>query len=234
LLAILLAIVSRQRWALPGECGEWRRQCCEQGLALAPVGSCEGLSAPSSELMWRGDTGTVVGVDSRQRIKPRELVVGGRYLQRNGLCVREITEISGNMVGYLDGEGRDRWCSNSVFVRACPTVATPEDEARVAEESRKFARLTDKREFTIRDEANALTACAFRNGFLEELHAGKPSDLLTQPGLSRISDDEMRKLMIQASAKLEELLRLKSETPAKYEEWVRDYSRRYCRSWKRD
>ena len=79
-------------------------------------------------------------------------------------------------------------------------------------------------EFTIRDEANALTACAFRGGFLEDLHAGKPSELLTRPGLSRISDEEMRKLMIMASAKLEELLRLKSETLAKYEEWVRDYN----------
>jgi hypothetical protein len=29
-------------------------------------------------------------------------------------------------------------------------------------------------EFTIRDEADALTAFAFRNGFLEDLYAGKP------------------------------------------------------------
>ena len=129
-----------------------------------------------AKLLWRGDTSTVVGMDSAQKIKPRDLVVGGRYLHRNGLFIREITEINGNTVGYLD-EGKDRWCSNSVFVRACPTVATPEDEA------------------------NALTACAFRNGFLEDLHAGKSSELLTQPGLSRISDEEMRKLMIQASAK---------------------------------
>ena len=192
------------------------------------------LSFPlNTELLWGGDMSRVVGMDNTQKIKPRDLVVGGRYLHRNGLFIREITEISGNTVGYLD-EGKDRWCSNSVFVRACPTVAAPEDEARVAEESRKFARLTDKGEFTFRDEANALTACAFRNGFLEDLHAGKSSELLTQPGLSRISDEEMRKLMIQASAMLEELLRLKSETPGKYEEWVRDYNRRYCRSWKRD
>ena len=187
-----------------------------------------------AELLWRGDVITVVGMDNTQKIKPRDLVVGRRYLQRNGLSIRQITEIDGNTVGYLDEEGKDRWCSNSVFVRACPTVATPEDEVRVAEELRKFARLTDKGEFTVRDEANALTACAFRNGFLEDLHAGKSSELLTQPGLSRISDEEMRKLMIQASAKLEELLRLKSETPAKYEEWVRDYNRKYCHSWKRD
>ena len=174
-------------------------------------------------------------MDSTQRIKPRDLVVGGRYLHRNGLFIREITEIDGNTVGYRE-EGKDHWCSKAVFVRQCPGVATPEAEAeaRATGESRSLARLTDKGEFTVRDEANALTACAFRNGFLEDLHAGKSSELLTHPGLSRISDGEMRELMIQASAKLEEMLRLKSETPAKYEEFIRDYNRRYCRSWKRD
>jgi len=40
--------------------------------------------------------------------------------------------------------------------------------------------------------------------------------------------------MIEASAKFEELLRLKSEAPAGYEEFNRDYNRRYCRNWKRD
>ena len=54
-------------------------------------------------------------------------------------------------------------------------------------------------DFTIRDEANAVTAFAFRNGFIEELHAGKWSPLLEQPGNSRITDDEMRRLMIEAA-----------------------------------
>jgi len=44
-------------------------------------------------------------------------------------------------------------------------------------------------EFTLRDEANAICAYAFRNGFLEDLHAGKPSPLLTDPGYSRVTDD---------------------------------------------
>ena len=183
--------------------------------------------------MWRGHMGTVVGMDSTQKIGARDLIVGGRYLHRNGSFIRQIDKIEGQMVRYHDQDGPGE-CGKGLFVRVCPTVATPEDEARTAESVRRMARLCDKREFTIRDEANALTACAFRNGFLEDLHAGKPSELLTQPGLSRISDEEMRKLMIQASAKLEELLRLKCETPAKYEEWVRDYNRKYCHSWKRD
>ena len=87
---------------------------------------------------------TVVGMDSAQKIKPRDLVVGGRYLNRNGLYIREIEAIEGNRVHYHD-EGTSGWsCSNSVFVRACPTVATPEDEVRVAEKSREMARFERK------------------------------------------------------------------------------------------
>jgi hypothetical protein len=73
---------------------------------------------------------------STEKIKPRDLVVGGRYLHRNGPFIRQIEAIEGNTVHYHDQYGG--WsCSNSVFVRVCPTVATPEDEARVGEESRK-------------------------------------------------------------------------------------------------
>src|ERR1044072_2130071 len=42
--------------------------------------------------------------------------------------------------------------------------------------------------FTLRDEANAIVACAFRNGPLEDLHAGKYSELLEDRTLSRITD----------------------------------------------
>ena len=35
-----------------------------------------------------------------------------------------------------------------------------------------------ERPMTIREEANALTCCAYRNGTIEELHAGKHSALL--------------------------------------------------------
>jgi hypothetical protein len=86
----------------------------------------------SQKVRRRGATITVVGMDSAQRIKPRDLVVGGRYLHRNGLCIREIEEIEGNRVHYHDQVAKSGWsCSNSVFVRVCPTVARPEDEARV-------------------------------------------------------------------------------------------------------
>ena len=78
-------------------------------------------------------------MDSTEKIKPRDLVVGGRYLHRNGLFIRQIEAIEGNTIHYHDQVSS--WsCSNSVFVQACPTVATPEDEARVAQEVRKQAR----------------------------------------------------------------------------------------------
>ena len=43
---------------------------------------------------------------------------------------------------------------------------------------------------TYREEANALICECLRNGFIEDLH-------------SRISDEEMKKLMIETTAKLE-------------------------------
>ncbi len=89
-------------------------------------------------------------------------------------------------------------------------------------------------DFTIRDEANALTALAFRNGFLEDLHAGTLSPLLDDPKNSRITDEEMRRLMIEASEKLGQMLELKQNDPARYDAMIRDYHDRYCRKWKRD
>jgi hypothetical protein len=87
--------------------------------------------------------------------------------------------------------------------------------------------------FTVRDEANALVACAFRNGELEKLHAGKHSPLLEDETLSRITDAEMKALMVEACEKLEELLRLKAENPARYREQVQSYNLLYCRKWDR-
>ena len=86
---------------------------------------------------------TVVGMGSTKKIKPRDLVVGGRYLHRNGLFIRQIEAIEGNTVHYHDQESS--WsCSNSSFVRTCPRLATREDEARVAAELTKLARLERK------------------------------------------------------------------------------------------
>jgi hypothetical protein len=90
-----------------------------------------------------------------------------------------------------------------------------------------------RHQWTIKEEANALTCCAFRNGFLEDLHAGMHSELLEKPGLSRITDVEMKKLMMQSSAKLAELLALKETDPDKYWKQVEFFNVNDCRKWEK-
>lgn len=88
--------------------------------------------------------------------------------------------------------------------------------------------------FTVRDEANALTAYAFRNGPLEDLHSGKTSSLLNDPSLNRITDAEMKDLMINASEHLAKMLALRDSDPEKYRRFVQAYGMRYCRAWNRE
>src|SRR2546427_11495161 len=78
--------------------------------------------------------------------------------------------------------------------------------------------------FTIRDEANALVAWAFRNGPLEDLHAGKHSALLEDPTLSRITDDEIKTLIINACRQLSKLLELKATDRTEYERQIKSYN----------
>jgi hypothetical protein len=48
-------------------------------------------------------------------------------------------------------------------------------------------------------EAKALVALAFRNGPIEDLHAGRPCPACSgQPGISHITDEEMKGLMKSA------------------------------------
>ena len=77
-------------------------------------------------------------------------------------------------------------------------------------------------EFTLRDEANAICAYAFRNGPIEDIHAD-----------GRISDEEMKHLMIKASESLAKLLAMKQDTPAEYDRFIRDYHRKFCGRWER-
>jgi hypothetical protein len=69
-------------------------------------------------------------------------------------------------------------------------------------------------------------ALAFRNGPIEDLHAGKQSELLSNPELSRITDDEMKTLMINACEHVAKLLVLKERQtirtlPSGYTSWPR-------------
>jgi hypothetical protein len=90
-----------------------------------------------------------------------------------------------------------------------------------------------KHAWTQREEANALTCCAFRNGYLENLHAGKHSELLEKPELSRITDAEMKTLMIGASTKLAELLAMKEADPDKYWKLIEHFNEAYCSRWEK-
>ena len=167
------------------------------------------------------------------RLAPKDLLAGTSYLHTNGLFVRHIDAIEGDTVLYHDQYGQGR-CSKGAFLKACPSVASPEAATLAGKELERIERVTSQDAFTLRDEANTLTAYAFRNGFLEDLHAGKPSPLLEQPGYSRITDDEMKRLMIEASEKLARMLALKRQNPAEYDQFIRKYQRTYCRTWRRD
>jgi len=87
--------------------------------------------------------------------------------------------------------------------------------------------------FTLRDEANAIVAMCFRNGPIEDLHAGMSSELLSDPELSRITDDEMKTLMINACEHVTKLLELKESDPATYYRQMLAYNQMYCRQWER-
>ena len=87
--------------------------------------------------------------------------------------------------------------------------------------------------FTLRDEANAIVALAFRNGPIEDLHAGESSELLENPELSRITDDEMKALMINACEHVAKLLELKETDPEEYYRQMLSYNHMYCRRWER-
>ncbi|GAU08878.1 hypothetical protein [Desulfoplanes formicivorans] len=87
--------------------------------------------------------------------------------------------------------------------------------------------------FSLKDEANAITAYCFRNGMIEDLHAGEASDLLKDKSISRISNEEMKQLMIEASNKVYGLLKLKKFEPEKYDLMIKSYGLMYCRNWNR-
>jgi|GEM_PF-4044915 len=78
---------------------------------------------------------------------------------------------------------------------------------------------------TFREEANVMTAFAFRNGYLEDLHAeGKP-----------ITDKEMKELMVDASSRLAVWLKQKDEymktDPQRYYLTLRLYEMLYTSEW---
>lgn len=73
---------------------------------------------------------------------------------------------------------------------------------------------------TKREEANAIVAFAFRNG-LEEIHSEQ-----------KITDEEKKKLIIEACEKVEILLKDKEKNPEIYKKTMLLYHNIYCTKWK--
>ena len=80
-------------------------------------------------------------------------------------------------------------------------------------------------------EAKAIVALAFRNGPIENVHAGKLCPTCDgAPGYSHITDDEMNAIMKSAVNRMYTLLRLKNDDPAGYEKQIA-FGACYTASW---
>ena len=80
-------------------------------------------------------------------------------------------------------------------------------------------------------EAKAIVALAFRNGPIENVHAGKLCPTCsTKPEYSRITDEEMKAIMKSAVNRLYALLRLKHRDPEGYTRQI-DFGARYVTKW---
>jgi hypothetical protein len=80
-------------------------------------------------------------------------------------------------------------------------------------------------------ETKALVALAFRNGPIENLHAGKPCPACSgRPEISHITDDEMKILMKSAVNALYRLLWKREYDPRSYDEDLA-LGRRYTSHW---
>jgi hypothetical protein len=83
----------------------------------------------------------------------------------------------------------------------------------------------------LQGEAKALVALAFRNGPIEEIHAGRPCPTRTgNGGFSRITDEEIKVIAKKAVDQLYALLVLNFEKPAEYERKIQ-FGERYTTKW---
>jgi len=84
---------------------------------------------------------------------------------------------------------------------------------------------------TLADEAKALVVLAFRNGPIENVHAGRRCPTCDgQAGISRITDAEMKAIMKNAVDRVYELLCLREENPKEYDYRIMRGSL-YAASW---
>jgi hypothetical protein len=80
-------------------------------------------------------------------------------------------------------------------------------------------------------EAKAIVALAFRNGPIEDVHAGKTCPTCQgQSDFSHITDPEMKLIMKNAVDQVYALLCLKTEDPARYETCI-SFGELYTANW---
>ncbi len=80
-------------------------------------------------------------------------------------------------------------------------------------------------------EAKAIVALAFRNGPIEDLHAGRACTTCRgDPTYSRISDEEMEVIMKAAVNQVYKLLDLRDHDPVAFEKQVA-FGARYTSTW---
>lgn len=80
-------------------------------------------------------------------------------------------------------------------------------------------------------EAKAFVALAFRNGPIEDIHAGSVcAACYGKTGVSRISDPEMKAIMKNAVNRIYELLRLRASDLDGYEKQIA-FGARYTARW---
>ena len=91
--------------------------------------------------------------------------------------------------------------------------------------------LTAPTEPELAREAKAIVALAFRNGPIEDVHAGRPCPTCSAGSdYSRITDEEMKAIMKSAVNRMYALLRLKSSDPDGYARQIA-FGSRYVIKW---
>jgi hypothetical protein len=80
-------------------------------------------------------------------------------------------------------------------------------------------------------EAKAIVALAFRNGPIEDIHAGRLCPTCAgHTGYSRITDAEMKVIMKNAVNRVYALLCLKNDDPGEYESQIQ-FGESYTAKW---
>jgi hypothetical protein len=80
-------------------------------------------------------------------------------------------------------------------------------------------------------EAKAIVALAFRNGAIEDIHAGKPCPTCRgKRGYSRLTDADVKLIMQNAVDHVYKLLWLRESKPQEYEAQI-TFAESYTTSW---